>query len=232
MSAADSLILSTRELAGLIEDVVYLAEGTENTRKSNTIGLGQHAVVYGIAAAYKNGSSITDGSGYTWKTYRPNVVLSSTPAANDHFLFRVKTGLSDTSIQEHLDKARDEVYGALRGFYETAESIDTQPSFLEIVRDLAAGRLIQLRTAGVALENARYRAGVEMEKNAKERIKAIKNGTAELLDADDAVVTRKVGSVVGGFINSNGALAERGDWWTRLKDYQSTTERPEGQTDT
>lgn len=230
MSAADDLTLSVRILAGLVKDVTYLAEGNENAKQGNAISLGAE-IVYGVSGAKKNGTSITDPTDYTHKEYRPNVVLVSTPAANDIFYFRVKLGLSDVDIDEHLDKAKDDVLSKLRGFYDSTEAIDTKPTFLEIVRDLAAGRIIQLRSAGIALESAQYRTGRQMELDAWEKVKAIQQGRAEILKTDNTAVARKANSVMGGTRNSDGAIEERGDWWTRLRSYDEKILRPVGQTD-
>lgn len=230
MSAADDLTLSVRILAGLIKDVTYLAEGNENTKQSNIISLGAE-IVHGIVSAKKNGSTITNPTNYTHAEYRPNVTLVANPAANDIFYFRVKVGLSDTDIDEHLDRAKDDVLSKLRGFYDSAEAIDTKPTFLEIVRDLTAGRLIQLRSAGVALESAQYRTGRQMELDAWQKVKDIQQGKAEILKTDNTAVDRKANALMGGTRHSDGAIAERGDWWTRLRSYDGAILRPVGQTD-
>lgn len=231
MAAADDLRLSTRIFADMVKETAYLAEGNENTRQTNVIRLGTE-IVYGIVAAYKNGSAITITTHYTWTLYRPNVVLVSNPAANDHFLFRIKTTMSDDDLDEHLDKAKNDLLTELRGSYEAAEDIDLLDSFLEMVRDIAAGRLIQLRTAGIALENARYRTGRQMEQDAFARARRIRNGAASLLDNDNEAVERKDGALVGGFQHADGAITQRGDWWARLADYQTTIFTPSGQAST
>lgn len=230
MSAADDLLLSVREISGMVKDVAYVANGDESTKTLNHIDLGAD-IVYAIAAAYKNGTAMVLDTDYSWATYRSNVKLLTNPALNDSYLFRIKTGMSDTTLQEWVDKAKNETLRSLRAFYATAESIDTQPTFLEIVRDIAAAEIIKSRTMGVALENARFRMASDMLKDAKASIRAIQNGTSEITDSDGAAVDRKAKSVLGGFRHASGTISESSDWWTRLRKYNDAIVRPAGQVD-
>lgn len=225
-----SVVTAVRRMTGLLKDVTYLAEGTEATRQSSIISLGD-GIIYGIDAAYKNGSSFSQGSAagtYGWSTYRPNVVLNTAPAANDFYLFTVKTGMSDTAIEEYVLNARRTVLSALQAHYED-DALDTYPTVLSIIQDLCVGEIRMLSSRGIALESAHYRSGHEMKKGAMDRLRRIQQGKDAVVDSDGAVVARVTGSLVGGFVSSFGSIDERGHWWERMQDYLGTIRIPIGQ---
>lgn len=226
----DTVAVNTavRRLAGLSEEVTHLAEGDEPDRQ-NLVSLGA-SIVYGIDTATKNGVPMALGVDYSWVTHRPNVKLLADPAANDFFHFVIKTGMSDASLEEHILAAQRRVVSALAEFYDD-DAIATYPTTLGIIQDIAVGEIRQLTARGVALESAHYRSGRDLQKEAMERLRRIKNGTDAVVDWAGLVVERRGHALVGGFRNANGAIAQRAHWWTRLQDYQASIVRPVGQTE-
>lgn len=222
-----SVINSVRRQTGLMKDVTYLAEGDEATTQNDLLSLGDE-IIYGIEAAYKNGAVLAAGSSgntYTWVTYRPNVKVNTTPAANDHYLFTVKVGMTDAAIEEIILNARRRVLSALQPHYRDA-SLATYPTVLSLVRDIALGEIREQTARGVAMESAFYRSGRDLKKEAFEKIKRIQRGVDSVVDSSDTIVARNANSLMGGFENSEGVITQRSDWWTRLRLYDQSVVRP------
>lgn len=225
-----SVIRAVRRQTNLLRDVTYLAEGNEPTRRSNLVALGDE-IVYGIEAAYKNGASFSTGSTgdtYSWVMFRPNVKLNTNPASNDHYLFTVKVGMSDAAVEDVILAATRRVQAGLAAHYDDS-AILTYPTTLGLIQDIAVGEIRELRSRGIALESAYYRSGHDLKLEAYALLKSIQRGSSDVKDWNGDLVLRRAGSLVGGFRNANGPITDRGDWWTRLQDYQISIVRPFGQ---
>lgn len=179
----------TMRQAGLMETFQYVAT---NTNVLVSFGKG---IVYAIDSAVKNGTDIAQGTDYTWTTYRSSITLLAAPVVNDHFTFRLQRR-SSTEIADYVNQAIAEVVRSLRGFYDE-DDISNSPDVANLAIDIAVGQIKEDNSAGIALESAHYRSGMDRKKAARDTIARIQRGVETIYDRAGVAMTRKSGSLIG-----------------------------------
>jgi len=207
--------------AGLLRDLVYVASGDDKTLTSGAyiISLGS-SIAYEIDSAYKNGTSMTEGTDYDWNTYQPNVTIpsGSAPAQNDIYVFRVQDRLRNDALDDYITEAERYVLAKLKPYYG-ASAVGTHPTIANLVIDRCVGRIREDFTEGVALESARYRSGHDMKLEVEEMIRMLANGEMDVLDSSGTKVARSSGAIVGSFRHANGDIDNAQDLRERLAEY-------------
>lgn len=210
-----------RRQAGLLDTINIVAEGDEDTEQGSLLDLRKN-IVYAIDKAWRNGSTISEGTEFTWNQFQSNVKLDTnnvTLNANDHFTFRIQHSMSNATLQTYIDQARRLVIGRLVKHYPSTTDLTGSPTVQNIIKDITVGRVRELTSEGVALESAWYRSGRDLRLQAMEFLDKIVKGAAAIKDTDGNTIGRREESLVGGFTHSDGDIDRTEDWRDRVASY-------------
>lgn len=213
MAETDALEVVKR-MAGLYQDVPVVMEAKT---APVYVSLG-NSMVYAIKTAEKNGATLAAGSTgdtYEWKSGRPNVKLNASTVVNDFLRFRVQIQMDDAAVNDFIEEATRWCLARLVPFYPDATVLDTTQIFLNAVHDISIGRIREFLSRGET-NSAYYKAGKELREKAEAFIMAVARGEADLLDANDNLIEREAGMVVGHFAHADGAMVDRTDLRKRI----------------